>query len=105
MEIYLKRSFQIDTVQSGRLALKQVLINQYDIILMDINLGPDMDGIQVTKEIRKFDQYKNIPIVAVTGFSTDEEKEIILRGGLNGILSKPFTRDELIAIVTLNLKF
>jgi len=99
MEIYLRAHCHYDTVHSGKQAVKNAFMNQYDLILMDINLGPDMDGIEATREIRSLENYKNIPIIAVTGFSTVEEKERILSGGLNQILTKPFTREELLGIV------
>lgn len=99
MEIYLRADCNYDTVHSGKQAVKYAFMNQFDLILMDINLGPDMDGIQATRNIRALENYKNIPIIAVTGFSTVEEKERILSGGLNQILTKPFTREELLGIV------
>jgi len=99
MEIYLRTYCDSDSVFSGKQAVKHAFINQYDLILMDINLGPDMDGIQATKEIRSLENYKSIPIIAVTGFSTNEEKTKILSSGIDQLLSKPFTREELLKIV------
>jgi len=99
MEVYLRNIYQTDKVHSGRQAVKQAFVNQYDVILMDINLGPDMDGIQATIEIRKLGNYQTIPIIAVTGFSTEDEKTKILSGGLDNLLSKPFTREELVRII------
>jgi len=99
LELYLHGNYDIDKAYTGRQAVKQAFVYQYDLILMDINLGPDMDGIQATKEIRAFSNYKNIPIIAVTGYSTPDEKGKILSGGLNNILTKPFSKDELIMVV------
>lgn len=100
MQVFLRTLCLSDTVHTGKQAVKHAFMNQYDLILMDINLGPEMDGIQATREIRSLENYKNVPIIAVTGYSTFEEKEKILSGGLNQILSKPFTREELLGIVT-----
>ena len=99
MEIYLQSGFDTDSVHTGKQAVKSAFVNQYDLILMDINLGPDMDGIQATKEIRQMENYKRIPIIAVTGFSTVEEKNRILAGGLDHLISKPFTREELLKTI------
>jgi len=74
-------------------------MHQYDLILMDISLGSDMDGIQATREIRSMGKNKNVPIIAVTGYSTFEEREKILSGGLNYIITKPFTREELVKVI------
>lgn len=100
MEIYLRSGFDTDTVHSGKQAVKNAFMHQYDLILMDINLGPDMDGIQATREIRRMENYKNVPIIAVTGYSAFEEREKILAGGLNCVITKPFTREELVKAVT-----
>ncbi|MCX6270964.1 MAG: PAS domain S-box protein [Bacteroidetes bacterium] len=99
MEIYLSSFCTSDIVHTGIQAVKHAFTNQYDVILMDINLGADLDGIQATREIRKMVNYKEVPIIAVTGFSTVEEKTRILVGGLDQFLTKPFTRDELTEIV------
>jgi len=104
MELFLKGTCVTDTVHSGRQAVKHAFMNQYDCILMDINLGPDMDGMLATKEIRTLENYKETPIIAVTGFSTIEEKIKIMAGGLNQILTKPFTREQLVNIIISSVK-
>lgn len=96
---YLENYFVTDISTSGKLALKYAWQNDYDIILMDINLGSEMDGIQTTKEIRALKNYTSTPIIAVTGYSTDTEKNQILEQGLNDFISKPFTRDELLLVI------
>lgn len=88
-----------DNAQTGRKAVKQAFMNQYDMILMDINLDPEMNGIHATGEIRVLENYRNIPIIALTGFSSLEEKEKIFNGGLDQLLTKPFTREELVTAV------
>ena len=99
MEIYLGHLYYIDTVHSGKQAVKYAFMNQYDLILMDINLGSEMDGILSTQEIRTLANYKTVPIIAVTGYSTFEEKTKIISGGLDQILTKPFTRQELLKVI------
>ncbi len=97
---YLNRQFYVDVAYTGKLALKYAWQNKYDLILMDINLGAEMDGIQATKEIRSMDNYEVTPIIAVTGYSTDTEKKQILDEGLTDFLSKPFTKNELLKMIS-----
>ncbi|MEI6435603.1 MAG: response regulator [Bacteroidota bacterium] len=97
--MYLKMYYHVDVAFSGKLALKYSWQNKYDLVLMDINLGAEMDGIQTTKELRAMENYGDIPVIAVTGYSTDAEKKQILDEGLNDFLSKPFRKEELLAMI------
>ena len=98
--LYLGKKFNADIATSGKEAVRCARQNDYDLILMDINLGSDMDGIQATKEIRSMKNYSSVPIIAVTGYSTKEEKERVLGQGLDDFLSKPFTVNELLTVIS-----
>jgi PAS domain S-box-containing protein len=97
--IYLKDWFSTDLAYSGTQAVKMAYLNDYDIILMDINLGPDMDGIKAAHEIRGIEQYAVKPIIAVTGYSTWDEKKFILDQGFTEFLTKPFEKEELLRVI------
>ena len=71
----------------------------YDVILMDINLGPGMDGIQATQEIRKIEGYADIPVIAVTGFTMAGMKEKVMNGGASFFLAKPFGKNMLVDLL------
>lgn len=95
----LEDRFNVEKAMTGQMAVKLSTINDYDIILMDINLGAEMDGIETTREIRRNPKNIEIPVIAVTGYSTDQERQAILDHGLNEYLPKPFTREELNAVI------
>lgn len=61
-----------------------------DLILMDIQL-PEVSGLEVTSWLKKDDDLKNIPIVALTAFAMKGDEEKILEGGCQGYLSKPIS--------------
>ena len=63
-----------------------------DLILMDIRL-PDINGYDTTREIRKFNM--DIPIVALTAFAFESDREKALEAGCNDYLSKPVKKEEL----------
>jgi len=104
MAIYLKNQFVTDQAYNGIHAVKMAYLNSYDVILMDINLGQGKNGIESAKEIRKIDRYSKIQIIAVTGYSTEEEKQLILSQGFDDFLIKPFDKKSLISIVKSALK-
>jgi two-component system cell cycle response regulator DivK len=68
----------------------------YDLILMDIQL-PDMDGKQVTREIRKMNAV--VPVIAQTASRAIDERDIIMEAGCSEVMTKPFTMDELFGII------
>jgi len=97
--MYLKRNFRLDVATTGELSLEMVKKSRYQAILMDINLGPGMDGIDAITEIRKMPEYLNTPIIAVTGYTFQNEKEYIISKGADYYLEKPFRKQVLIDLM------
>jgi len=92
---YFKTDFAID----GSEAIVKTREKVYDIILMDINLGKDIDGLMAAKEIRKLNEYKKTPIVALTAFVREGDKEEFLSNGCTHYLGKPFTVKQLLDLI------
>lgn len=84
---------QVDIAANGALGLEAALKNQYDVVLMDIQM-PVMDGYEATKRLRE-KGYAD-PIIALTAHAMLEEKERCLRSGFSDYLSKPISRSDLI---------
>jgi CheY-like chemotaxis protein len=61
---------------------------QPDLVLMDIQL-PDMDGLAATKILKEDPSVKNIPIVALTSYAMQGDKEKALEAGCTGYIAKP----------------
>lgn len=109
MNIFVTESFlseicDIESTKDGPTALKLANLNNYDIILMDINLGKGMSGLDVIKELRMMTGYHNTPIVALTGYVLIEEKEKLMNEGCTHYLSKPFSRWQIRKLVQDILK-
>jgi len=67
-----------------------------DIVLMDIKL-PDIDGHEVTRRIRTFNQA--LPIVAVSAFATQNDREKALMAGCDDYLTKPMRKEDLLEVI------
>lgn len=87
---------QFDLVGTGKEAIEFALKNNYDIIFLDIQL-PDMTGLMVTEQLRQAGV--KIPIIATTAHAFDQEKRAFLQIGMDDVLTKPFTRDQIFAIM------
>lgn len=98
--VLLFEKFHITSVKNGQQVLDKLHKENYDLILMDINM-PVMDGIQCTKAIRAMDDKvkANIPIIAITGnyknYTLDDFKKV----GINDYVQKPLDYDLLLATV------
>lgn len=104
IDFFINSFCTVEKAYDGFTALSLALVQQYDAILMDINLSSDMNGIEVTRAIKIMDNYKDIPIIAITGYATDHEKEEILKNGLTHFISKPFEKEVLISTIRQALK-
>ncbi len=101
---YLQEICEVDSVSSGDKAIELVNNNTYPLIVMDINLGKGMSGLDITKEIRQMDKYKDTPIIAMTAFAMKGDREEFLNGGCSHYMSKPYDRDEFIELIVGLLK-
>jgi CheY-like chemotaxis protein len=101
--IYLNRIL-LDTginVMMARSGLEAVGIIQntpdLDVVLLDMQM-PEMNGIEVTREIRKI--RKALPIIAQTAFIYEDDKDIILEAGCDACLIKPIRKEHLLTVMS-----
>ena len=89
----------LDMVTTGEEALDKVTQKQYSVILMDIDLGRGISGIETTKQIRKIIGYKDLPIIAVTALAMHGQKEMFLKEGCSHYISKPYDAKKLVRLI------
>ena len=94
-EILRKAGCQVKVVDSGLSAIEHVKEKDFDIIFMDIQM-PEMDGIEATKIIRSLHLKKTPPIIAMTAYSLEGDKNKYLLEGLDDYVSKPLRASKLI---------
>jgi signal transduction histidine kinase/CheY-like chemotaxis protein len=92
--------FKVDTAVDGSEAIPMVTNKKYDAILMDIQM-PKMDGYTATGAIRSLpdDLGKWIPIIAMTANALEGDRERCLAAGMDDYIAKPFTQDQLKAVI------
>lgn len=101
---FLKKRFEVDIAATGEKAIEMASQKLYAVILMDINLGSGIDGIEATQIIRKISGYEHVPVIAVTGYTLIGDRERILEGGCSHYLGKPFSRDQLLETIDTALE-
>jgi CheY-like chemotaxis protein len=82
-------------VNNGLEAVERVQQEKFDVILMDCQM-PVLDGYQATETIRQIDEFKVLPIFALTADVTEESKKKAYDVGFTGYLSKPILVDKLL---------
>ncbi|NCD69845.1 response regulator [Mucilaginibacter agri] len=85
-----------DIAENGEIALLLVQTNNYDMVLMDLQM-PEMDGYQTTEAIRNLPdaKYQKLPIIALTASAMLDIKDRAFTVGMNDYISKPFNPNEL----------
>ena len=90
--------FKTYVVPNGKSAVDYCENHFPDLILMDLSL-PDIDGMEVTRILRKRPEYRIIPIIALTAHAMIGIQESTQEAGMNDFIAKPFLPKDLIIII------
>ncbi len=99
-----KHQFEVDSALSGEEALKKVLKNNYDLVLLDVQM-PGLDGFEVAESISGYSKTKDIPIIFLSAVNVN--KQFISKGYASGgrdYMVKPFDPDVLILKIKTYIK-
>jgi len=98
-----KAGLRYDIAENGIQAVDLANKNQYDLILMDIQM-PEMDGLEATHAIRREGKNSNTTIIGLTAMTTmKNELDAEVESELDDLLSKPYTPKELFALLNQHL--
>jgi two-component system, sensor histidine kinase and response regulator len=95
-----KRDHVVTVASNGREVVALVKKSRFDLVLMDVQM-PEMDGFEATAVIRKEEEStgKHLPIIAMTAYAMQGDRERCLAGGMDGYIGKPFRAEELINVI------
>ncbi|MCB9800246.1 MAG: response regulator transcription factor [Candidatus Omnitrophica bacterium] len=96
-----EEGYAVDAAEDGEKGWEYVLLNEYDLIILDLNL-PKMSGMTLCSKIRK--KELNIPVLMLTARDSLEDKIKGLDQGADDYLTKPFAFDELLARIRALLR-
>ncbi len=95
----LRDSYRIRTVSNGLDAMAWMAQGQVpDLILADME-APRLNGPELLRNLRVSGLYRDIPVLLLAGKSAEAEAKSLLGGGADGILLKPFSREQLFEAV------
>jgi CheY-like chemotaxis protein len=99
LEVFLYENFEITSVLNGFEGLKTAEEILPDLIITDIMM-PVMDGIKFLNSLRKKPKIAAVPVIAVTSFAKKLNIKSLLNMGFNGVVSKPFSREEILTVIS-----
>ena len=103
VKVLKNRGYQTIEAVDGEEALEKAVGERPDLILMDRSL-PKIDGYEVTRRLKGREEFKDIPIVALTAHAMRGDREKALEAGCEGYISKPINVRELPELITSYLR-
>jgi CheY-like chemotaxis protein len=92
------RGFRVTACQSAAETLEVAPGNPVDLIISDIGM-PEMDGLNMIRQLREVAGYQNIPAIALSGYASQKDAKAALVAGFNAHVSKPVDPAELVIMV------
>src|SRR6266540_1917126 len=86
--------YEVDVAPDGRSALERMRMNPYDLLIADLKM-PGMDGLTVIREAKRYKA--DLPVIIITGFSTESSAIEAVNLGVAGYLTKPFRVPQVLA--------
>jgi PAS domain S-box-containing protein len=99
MARFMLEDYTADIATTPEEAMQLVRTYQYGVMLIDINLGTDVSGIDLLHTFRQMEEYQHVPAVAVTAYALPGDRERFLSEGFDDYVSKPYRQELLCAAV------
>ncbi len=90
-----KRGYRCLVAGDGEEALRVLAAEAVDLVVMDVQM-PRMDGLEAARQIRQSEQWRQLPVVALTAHAMSGDRERCLEAGMNAYLTKPVDSRELL---------
>ena len=88
------RGYSVTEACNGREALDMIAQSRPDLLLMDISM-PLLDGFATVRKIRENPELASLPVLAVTAYAMQGDRDKVLNAGFDGYLSKPINASDL----------
>jgi len=93
--------YETDVFLQAGAGIYQAITKDYDLVITDIRM-PDIDGLQVLRDIRRFKPH--MPILIITGYATINNAVMAMKFGAIDYIEKPFTPDQLIQAIKISIE-
>lgn len=92
------QGFRILEAEGAREALSVMQNESVDMVITDLRM-PDIDGVGLTRQIRNQPGHAALPIIMISGYSTEEHRDMAIDAGVSSFVTKPFKPQQLLSLV------
>ena len=103
IKVMLREFYSIDLSANVESSIKLLDENEYQLVLLDINLSGSKDGIKILQHIRGNNKTENLPVIIITAYDYLEEEKKYLLENSSDFISKPFEKESLLKSVGINI--
>ncbi|MGA8264897.1 MAG: response regulator [Ignavibacteriaceae bacterium] len=93
-KIYLREFYDMEVAGTAEEGIEMLRKNNYDFLVLDINLPGKLDGSAVLNELRNKMNKKDFPVLVVTAYAMSGDREKYIQQGANAYLPKPVRKDD-----------
>jgi CheY-like chemotaxis protein len=105
LTIFLGKKYDLIICDSDKTFFPTLEKHHPEVIIMDISLKGSKDGLQITRELKANEKYKNIPVICLTAHAFQRDKENAEDAGVDMFLAKPVENEILLnAIESFRVK-
>jgi len=98
VDVFSSHAYQVREATDGEDALRKIKEVEPDLVLLDVRM-PKLDGYEVLRQIREDHRFLNLPVIALTAFAMEGDRESALSAGFDGYISKPVNPNTLRTLV------
>jgi DNA-binding response OmpR family regulator len=99
LKLFLGKKFDIEACRSDEEFYEIIRKCNYNLIIMDIAIKGRKDGLQITRELKNSEEYKNIPVLCLSAHVLEKDKENALKAGVDKFLPKPVSNQVLMETI------
>lgn len=103
IKVLLRNYYKLDIAGDSDNSVKLLNENEYSLILLDINLSKNKEGITILEHIRSGKSKKDLPVIVITAYDLSDDENQFLSENTNALITKPFDNDYLINAVRENI--
>lgn len=99
LKYLLRPDYDIEIVSEFNEAIQHAGNSEFDLLLIDINLGEERTGVDLLHILRETDPYHDVPMIAITAYAMPGDYQRFINIGFDAYISKPFTRNDLLTTI------
>jgi PAS domain S-box-containing protein len=101
---FIENNYNTIVTNTSEIAIDILQNKKIDLILMDISIKGNKNGLELTEELKSSKEFSHIPIIAITAYAFEVDKQNALECGCDNYLAKPFSQKELLDMIGLYLR-